>query len=396
MRHQDVCEIAIGLVVTKKYPPHAFHASELIPPYSDILKALQKNPNYSVEDIIQKHGLAPYQAAEQAAASLNGSAKSDWPGILHDSYTKAVLAKTFEHAAKKLYEGKDPDYLKISEQIQENTDDDIKGEILADVEEEFVPFQKCGYEPFDTHLGGIPTQGLIILGAKAKSGKTSLAIGKIAKGFVQTYPKKDVAIFSLEMINSELKYRAKELGVPLKLMKRMKAWDGMFSSSEIITLVSKEQINRISSGENELGMVIVDFADLMIMEEEMSEAVMASIYRNMAKLAKLLKIPVLLLSQLSRNGYVQEGLPKPYHLRYTSLAEALAWMIVMLYNPSTDWSDLSKIPLPKEPGYGYLLVWACRGGFKKHDGPGAIQVEWDGKTGWGDKATGWQPLVKTS
>jgi hypothetical protein len=140
-------------------------------------------------------------------------------------------------------------------------------------------------------------------------------------------------------------------------------------------------------------MIGVDFADLMIVDEENSEAAMANIYRIMAQMAKSMRLPVFLLSQLSR-GYTG-GLPRPNHIRYTSLAEALSWQILMLYNPNTDWSEESgKVDLPREAGKGYILAWACRGGFRNHDGPGAIEVDWDGGSGWGKKAIRWHPLTK--
>jgi replicative DNA helicase len=71
----------------------------------------------------------------------------------------------------------------------------------------------------------------------------------------------------------------------------------------------------------------------------------------------------------------------------TSLAEALSWDIFMLYNPSTDFHAMSdEGTLPPVDGKGYLLAWKMRGGFRKTPGPLALQMDWNGKSSWGDTA----------
>jgi hypothetical protein len=391
MKHRDNCEIAAGLVITKKYPPNAFNPTEFIPPYDDMLRMLQKDEHTSPEKLIQKFGLAAYQAAESAVAALNGSAKSDWLGMVHESYQKYEMASVMERGAKRLYDGKEMDYADLACKLQSLDEGGSGGMLLSEVTDEFVPYQLCGYSPFDEHLGGMPTVGLTVVGGRSKSGKTTFA-SELASGFLAFQKKKDVGVFSLEMKDVEYKARAVELGMKKNMMARIHIWDGSMTAQEVYSAAGKEQTQRKLAGRNPLGMIIVDFADLMVIDEQNSEAVMADIYRIMARMAKTLEIPVFLLAQLSR-AY-QGGLPKPNHLRYSSLCEALSWQILMLYNPNTDWADLEKVPLPRDPGYGYILCWAARGGFRIHGGSGAIRVRWNGGSGWGHKAEGWYPLVK--
>lgn len=117
--------------------------------------------------------------------------------------------------------------------------------------------------------------------------------------------------------------------------------------------------------------------------------------------AKQLHIPIILLSQLSYK--YQGGLPHPDHLRYTSLAKALAWMIIMLYNPSSDFYEedsgvADMLPIVEDKAY--MILWKVRGGFRKHinDSPGAIQIAFRGDKGWGDKTSerSWYSLKKYS
>jgi hypothetical protein len=398
LKYPDVCEICAGLILKGIYPPNAIVASELMQPYDDMVRLLQKDSSVTPEKLIQKFGLSSFQAAEQASAALNGTNKADWLGILHESYGKFCLGQLMERNGRKLMDGKDADFAQITAQMNNLDTEEGKGILLSDVKDGFEPMCPCGYEPYDNHLGGAPHQGLSVVGAKSKSGKTTLLIDETI-AFLKFQTKSDAAIFSLEMLNGEFKARAKDLGMPLSIMNRIVMWDGAMSAADVATAIGKEQLKRQMAGKRLIGKVGVDFADLMVQDEENSEAVFANIYRTMAHIGKSMKIPITLLSQLS--GSYIGGLPKPNHLRYTRLAEALAWRVLMLYNPNTDWSDsvdaLGKpiqIPLPRDAGYGYIIAWASRGGFGKHDGPGAIRMRWDGGRGWGKKSEGWYPLVK--
>ena len=44
------------------------------------------------------------------------------------------------------------------------------------------------------------------------------------------------------------------------------------------------------------------------------------------------------------------------------------------------------------PGYSYIICWLSRGGFRKHNGPGAIMLPWKGRGGWGEGAGRWFSL----
>jgi hypothetical protein len=108
-----------------------------------------------------------------------------------------------------------------------------------------------------------------------------------------------------------------------------------------------------------------------------------------------LKIPVVLLSQLNRN--YTGGLPRPIHLRYTGLAEAVSWGIWMTYNPYTEFHACDDSILPPLTDKGYILAWKMRGGMQRHDNkPGAICLGWNGATGWAEdcEQTDWF-LLKT-
>lgn len=136
--------------------------------------------------------------------------------------------------------------------------------------------------------------------------------------------------------------------------------------------------------------ICMDFADLMLEREEDEQSV-GYIYRKCATLAKKTNTQVILISQLSR-AYVG-GLPRVHHIRWSGLAEAMAALILLLYNPNQIFANQGKDNrLPDIPGMGYIIQGKSRFGYKMEGGVGAVQVEWDGKQAWGHQSMGWYPL----
>jgi replicative DNA helicase len=139
---------------------------------------------------------------------------------------------------------------------------------------------------------------------------------------------------------------------------------------------------------DDLHFIGVDFAELMLAGgSDRTESAMAEVYSTLVYTAKTLNVPIVLLSQLSRS--YQGGLPQITHLRYTGMAEALASLILLLYNPFAIFaSQDSQGALPKQRGKGYVIVGKTRYGHNSMNqvtsGRFAIQLDWDGKGGWGD------------
>jgi replicative DNA helicase len=159
-------------------------------------------------------------------------------------------------------------------------------------------------------------------------------------------------------------------------------------------ILSAEEIIQTCTTIPDLGLVCIDFADLTI-RGEANESTMSVLYKTLAAGAKELGCTIILLSQLTRRS----GIPKPSDLRWTGLAEALGWMIMMLYDPATDWTveeDSKEDTLPVADGSAYILVWKVRGGFRKHvdDAPGAICIPFKGKFGWHNSKSRWFTLKK--
>ena len=144
-----------------------------------------------------------------------------------------------------------------------------------------------------------------------------------------------------------------------------------------------------------IGLVGIDFADLLI-RGTVDSAQMEEVYRVCQNLAIDMRIPVVLLAQVSRN--YTGGLVRPFHARWTAMAEALSWMLLTLYSPARDYfrktRDTDTGGLPTEYGQSYMVFWLCRSKTNS-ELPGAIQLPWVGETGWCAKSRGrWFSLNK--
>ena len=394
MLWQDASEIVTGLCLKQRLNPETINPLCLYPPYDLIVSGMVKGQDTT--DIIDIVGLAPVQASIAASEMVDNKLPADWVAILESSSSRADAASTFKRAAERLSVGEDPDYGRVAEALDKLQKHDGTTFITLDkVDASEAVWRRTYYPPLDQHLGnphtcGIPDAGLTIIGAPPGTGKTSLLVkifGCAAKAG------KKVCLISLEMTNGQIVNRFIETS-DLTMEERK----NIISAEESMTLDELySKVSRLTALED-IYMIGVDFADLLLDSAD-DEASVAHVYRTMAKLAKRTGVPVILLSQLNRE-YVG-GIPRIHNIRYSGLAEAMGALILMLYNPGQTWSKVGtdeRLPLSK--GKGYIIVGKSRFGYSgphgneyEQTGTGAIQVEWDGLTAWGESSYGWFPLA---
>ena len=387
---QDASEVVTGLILEKRLSLNAVRPELFFGEYKNLVQHM-KDGVTEPEDLILKSGLMPFNAALDAAKSLNGAGEvADWVSILEQSAVGYNVGRKLEKLGRNFQNGDDVDWGQVKSLLsksQEGIHTDFMP--LSEVEGGQVNFIPSWWRPFDTHIGGYPEAGLIVMAGNPGVGKTTNMI-KLASKFAETHLDKKVAVFSIEMLLKELAGRFREVTNLDKSIEDRILLDDV--------PVSPEQAINKASTIDRLGLMIIDFADLMI-KGDTTESAMAHIYRTLAIGAKQLRIPIILLAQLNRQ--YQGGIPRVRHIRYTSMAEALAWMIIMLYNPSNDFyadEDEAMEGLPIIEDRAYMVVWKVRGGFRKHkdDCPGAIQIPFRGDKGWSDKPGRWYSLKKYS
>ena len=211
-----------------------------------------------------------------------------------------------------------------------------------------------GLSGLDTLLGGFQPSDLIILAARPSVGKTSLALNIAQHASVREGKK--VAVFSLEMSKEQLSLRllSAETGInprPLQtgfmeetdwskiatVMNDMATAPMWIDDSPALSIMElRTKARRLEAEQRGLDLLIVDYLQLMqanIQSREPNRVQEVSeISRGLKELARELKVPVIALSQLSRN-VEQRGSAEPRlsDLRESGSLEQDSDVVVFLY-----------------------------------------------------------------
>jgi len=209
-----------------------------------------------------------------------------------------------------------------------------------------------GFGSLDNYLSGLQRADLIILGARPSLGKTAFALD-IAR-HVAVRENKPVGIFSLEMSRDQIIDRiiAAEAGVSLwelrsgRLKNEMdfqmiqQALDRLSSAPFYIydvptmnVLQMRSMARRLQS-EKGLSLIIVDYLQLIYPRTGSDSMVqqVTEISRGLKSLAREINVPVLAISQLSRNVEQREvKIPRLSDLRESGSLEQDADVILFIY-----------------------------------------------------------------
>lgn len=390
---ESISELIFGKILEGSIASHAVRSETLINPYNELLD-IYKSGKKSPEEIVEEFGPGAYDfisTSIQAAHKMNTiplGEKVNWVSMLEKAFNYHIAGDVLEKEARKLKRGEPADTAKIKDTLlRADTSDGLKFVPLSSVElgaeMQLIP---TGWKALDDHIGGLPEVGLVVVGGEQSTGKTTFALKLGAKRAITQG--KSVLVFSLEMITVELANRIRSIE---KLTSEQE--DLLLIYDQPIT--ADEIVSKSASVEN-LGLVIVDYADYLV-KGEMSESAMSQVYKTLALGSKALHCPVVLIAHTSR----KPGLPKPEYLRWSGMAENTAWMVLMLYDPQRNFDDSIEEILPAKP-FGnkspaqYVLVWKLKGGFKKHltECPGAIAIPFIGTLGWHDSISKWFKLEK--
>jgi len=220
---------------------------------------------------------------------------------------------------------------------------------------------RTGFQDLDSLTTGLQKSDLIILAARPSVGKTSLALN-IAE-HAATRDRKVVGVFSLEMSKEQLVLRllssvanidSQRLRTGfLDEMDFTRIAPAMNTLSEapiyiddtpnITTMELRTKARRLQA-ETGLDLVIVDYLQLMQSSTTTKDAnrvqEVAEISRGLKALARELKIPVIALSQLSRQPEMRESKePRLSDLRESGSIEQDADLVMFLWREKERGSD---------------------------------------------------------
>ncbi len=237
-----------------------------------------------------------------------------------------------------------------------------------------------GYPGLDNETAGLQPSELVILAARPSMGKTALALN-IAEN-VAVRNREPVAVFSLEMSKESLllrmlasearvdahKFRTGHMGRDdwnkitraLTSLGDAPLWIDDSASSTVLEMGAKARRLKRDRG---LSLMIVDYLQLVVptntgrgtnRQEEVS-----SISRALKGLAKELKVPVVVLSQLTRAPEREERKPQLSDLRESGAIEQDADVVLFINRP-----NFYKTDLPEEDRAKAELIIA-----KQRNGP---------------------------
>ncbi len=243
----------------------------------------------------------------------------------------------------------------------------------------------------DSFLGGFNNSDLVIIAGRPGMGKTSFALN-VAYNIANSSkynPKKSVVFFSLEMSKEQLAHRV------LSMERRMdnyvlrtgalsdEQWSDLFKfwhddlqnvqmyfdDTPMITVIEmKAKLRRVPN----LGLIVIDYLQLMNSSKHIDNRVLeiSEITRSLKILAKEFKVPVILLSQLSRSIEQRTDgnkTPRLSDLRDSGSIEQDADVVIFLSRP--DYYDKES----EQKNICDVIIEKNR-----HGQTGKVQIYWDG------------------
>jgi replicative DNA helicase len=310
--------------------------------------------------------------------------------IINSSYiTNIPLENILNDLESKLFN--------ITNQTENNsliTSAELLAKVFLDLKQkslkEKLPGLESGFKNLDLITQGFQTSDLIIVAGRPGMGKTAFCLN-IITSIVKTY-KLPVIFFSLEMAKEQLMYRllSNETEITntnlrigniskqewVKLSLAIKTFSSLPIFIDDTTNISiqtiRVKIKKILFEQTKIGLIVVDYLQLMQnpkskIENRVQE--LSQITRSLKSIAREFNIPVIALSQLSRNVETRiNKRPQLSDLRESGSIEQDADLVLMLfrenyYNLKKEEQDLAEIIVAKH-----------------RNGPmGTIQLKFDAK-----------------
>jgi replicative DNA helicase len=209
-----------------------------------------------------------------------------------------------------------------------------------------------GYHDLDERLAGLQPSNLIVVGARPGAGKTSFALGMAAHAAMEA--REPVLFFSLEMSHLEITQRllCAEARVDATRMRNGRLLEsdwpkishaiGRLGEAPIYiddnpnttVMEIRAKSRRLKSKLGSLGMVVVDYMQLMSgrSNAENRQVEVSEMSRGLKIMARELEVPVVALSQLSRNLETRaDKRPILADLRESGSIEQDADVVMFLY-----------------------------------------------------------------
>jgi replicative DNA helicase len=209
-----------------------------------------------------------------------------------------------------------------------------------------------GYHGLDELMSGLQPSTLVIVGARPATGKTAFSLGMAAHAALEV--RRPVLLFSLEMSHMEITQRilSSEARVDATRMRNGKLAESDWTkishaigrlaeaplyiddNPQATVMEIRAKARRLKSRVGDLGLIVVDYLQLMTgrTRAENRQVEVSEISRGLKILARELEVPVVALSQLSRQLELRaDKRPMLADLRESGSLEQDADVVMFLY-----------------------------------------------------------------
>ena len=276
---------------------------------------------------------------------------------------------------------------------------ELLNDIFIDLKDKFLNQDilglKSGFDDLDCLIQGFQRSDLIIIAGRPSMGKTALSLN-ITTNIIQN-SKLPILFFSLEMSKEQIMYRllAMETNInQIRLRNGKLNQNDWIKVNRMIQIFSKlplfiddtsdlsiqnirSKIKMLMFEQNQVGLVIIDYLQLMQnskfkLENRVQE--LSQITRSLKLIAREFNIPVIALSQLSRNVENRlEKRPLLSDLRESGSIEQDADLVLMLYRKND--SNESALEQNESDNNIELII------AKQRNGPtGTVKLKFDNKS----------------
>lgn len=244
--------------------------------------------------------------------------------------------------------------------------DEVFLDITAKIKNNENPGILTTYKDLDSVLQGFQKSDLVIIAGRPSMGKTAFALN-LGKNVVSKY-KIPLVVFSLEMSRQQIIYRflsnisqinssrlksgkmtSPEWKLLSQSMKELSELPIFVEDSANLTINDiRSTLRKIFQGKTKQGLVIIDYLQLMKTTSKIENRAqeISEVTRSLKILAKEFEVPIILLSQLSRNVESRVNKrPLLSDLRESGSIEQDADIVVMLYRDDYYTNQTTKLSL---------------------------------------------------
>lgn len=389
MNNQQLSELNFGLIIDDRVPVTMYKSDWFSAPYDKAVELLLQKGSQK-EDLAKVLSSSYMNDAHNSVKRMNGLGETenfDWVSSLRESYENEIRGEKLQKLGKKMRENEPVDLLKLYAELgsvisQENTGLTK----LSEISDDYAPFKLTGYDPIDKPVGGIPTDGPIIIFGSSGVGKSKFVAGLI-KSILKRYPDETAAIYTLEMNAVHWKSRSKELFPEiLEVQNQLYVSGSVRDIDELVAEITAKKVNY----------VVLDDIDNMV--KESSPAEFERVFRRIKEVCRFMGIPFFVLAQIAKekeiaiNGTGIGGKSRfllKTDIAWTSAAEKSAALLIGLQTVM-DEIDMSEDAYVKDSmPLDYIIFFKSRDGWlgdrdsRYQVGPGAVILEhttnWSGR-----------------